>query len=256
MRARNIKPGFFKNEDLADCDMSTRLLFIGLWCLADREGRLEYRVRKIKAEVFPYENISVEKLINQLIDKGFVKLYSISNENYLQIINFNKHQNCHVKEQPSTIPAPCLSGVDNEPSTIQSALNPESPLLNPESPLLNNTPPADFLIFWTAYPNKTEKKYALKCWKKLNGTKPPIEKILEAIRKQTEWRENANGEFRPEWKNPATWLNRGCWEDELKTGGNNGNGNGSGNNGSAGKTFEKAGSARSDGEPYPVDAEY
>jgi hypothetical protein len=70
MRARNIKPGFFKNEDLADCDLSARLLFIGLWCLADREGRLEYRARKIKAEVFPYENISVEKLIKQLSDKG------------------------------------------------------------------------------------------------------------------------------------------------------------------------------------------
>jgi len=56
----------------------------------------------------------------------------------------------------------------------------------------------------------------LKCWKKINGTRPPIEKLLEAIRKQIEWRNNANGEFRPEWKNPATWLNKGCWDDELK----------------------------------------
>ena len=37
-RSRNIKPGFFKNEHLAECQPLARLLFIGLWTLADREG--------------------------------------------------------------------------------------------------------------------------------------------------------------------------------------------------------------------------
>ncbi len=37
-RARNIKPGFFDNEILGELPALTRLLFIGLWCLADREG--------------------------------------------------------------------------------------------------------------------------------------------------------------------------------------------------------------------------
>jgi protoporphyrinogen oxidase len=217
LRARNIKPGFFKNEDLSDCDLYARLLFIGLWCLADREGRLEYRPKRIKAEIFPYDNVSIEKMIKQLSDKNFIHLYSINNENYIQILNFTKHQNCHTKEQPSTIQAPCLSGVDNVISTIQAAPLTESLLPITESPLLNNTPSADFLLFWKAYPNKAEKKYAWKCWKKLNGTRPSIEILLEAIRKQTEWRENANGEFRPEWKNPATWLNKGCWDDDVST---------------------------------------
>jgi hypothetical protein len=217
MRARNIKPGFFKNEELADCDVPARLLFIGLWCLADREGRLEYRIRKIKAELFPYDNFSIEKLAKQLADKNFIQIYSVNNENYIQILNFTKHQNCHVKEQPSTIQAPCLSGVDNVISTSQAGLNPESLLLNPESLLLNKRATHEFSLFWNLYPSKKEKKYTLKCWKKLNGTRPSIEIILEAIKKQIEWRENANGEFRPDWKNPATWLNRGCWDDELKT---------------------------------------
>jgi len=43
MRSRNIKPGFFKNEIIAEMPTETRLLFIGLWLLADREGRLEDR---------------------------------------------------------------------------------------------------------------------------------------------------------------------------------------------------------------------
>lgn len=46
MRARDIKPGFFKNDQLADCSMAARLLFPGLWMMADREGRLENRPKK------------------------------------------------------------------------------------------------------------------------------------------------------------------------------------------------------------------
>jgi uncharacterized protein YdaU (DUF1376 family) len=72
----------------------------------------------------------------------------------------------------------------------------------------------DFEKFWTAYPNKKDKIAAFKSWKKINI---PLETILTAIQKQIKWRENANGEFRPEWKNPATWLNKGSWDDELKT---------------------------------------
>ena len=116
---------------------------------------------------------------------------------------------------------------------------------------INKKKESDFEVFWKAYPNKTEKKYTLKCWKKLNSTRPPIEELLEAIRKQTEWREKANGEFRPEWKNPATWLNKGCWDDELKTGGQN-----DGNRyGAFGSKQSVVGKAKSDGQPYPVDIE-
>ena len=214
MRARNIKPGFFKNEDLAECDLPSRLLFIGLWCMADREGRLEYRPKRIKAEVFPYDNCNIEKLLKQLLDKNFLFLYTVNNENYIQILNFKKHQNCHVKEVESTIPAPCLNGVEIEQAPNQHEMSrAESPLLNPESPLLN--PEDDFLLFWKLYPNKAEKQYAFKCWKKNKEKRPPIEIILKSVQKQIDWRKNANGEFRPEWKNPATWINRGCWEDEL-----------------------------------------
>jgi len=39
--------------------------------------------------------------------------------------------------------------------------------------------------------------------------------LLPAITKQIVWREKANGEFRPPWKNFQTWINQGCWEDEL-----------------------------------------
>ena len=95
-RSRNIKPGFFLNEELAEISPEGRLLFIGLWCLADREGRLEDRPKKIKAEIFPYENYDVE---------NFIKRYGVAEKRYLQVTNFTRHQNPHPKEAKSTIPA-------------------------------------------------------------------------------------------------------------------------------------------------------
>ena len=50
-RSRNIKPGLFANELLGDADPIISLLFIGLWTIADKEGRLENRPKKIRASV-------------------------------------------------------------------------------------------------------------------------------------------------------------------------------------------------------------
>lgn len=105
-RSRNIKPGFFKNEDLADLTTDVRLLFVGLWCLADREGRIEDRPRRIKAELFPFDNFEVDPMLNQLQNKGFIVRYEASGENYLSIVNFVKHQDPHYKEKASEIPPP------------------------------------------------------------------------------------------------------------------------------------------------------
>lgn len=105
-RARNIKPGFFTSDDLADCEPLARILFAGLWCWADREGRIEERPKKIKAEILPYDRCDVEKLLCQLAEKRFILRYEVEGSKYIQVQNFHKHQNPHVKEQPSTIPPP------------------------------------------------------------------------------------------------------------------------------------------------------
>jgi hypothetical protein len=103
-RTRSIKPSFFMNEDLAELPCEARLLFIGLWTIADREGRLEDRPRKIKAAVFPYDEWDVDGLIGQLALKGFLRRYEATGGRYIHIVNFKKHQNPHPKEAPSDIP--------------------------------------------------------------------------------------------------------------------------------------------------------
>lgn len=103
-RARNIKPSFFTNEQLSECSMAARLLFIGLWTLADRDGRMEDRPKKIRAEVFPYDNCDCDPLLDELVQRGFIVRYSIDGGKYISIPNFVKHQSPHPKEKASTIP--------------------------------------------------------------------------------------------------------------------------------------------------------
>lgn len=109
-RARNIKPGFFANELLVEMDYGTRLLFIGLWTIADRAGRLEDRPKRIKMQLFPADDIDVHAALDCLVDAGFICRYQCGDDRYIEVKNFEKHQSPHIKEPASTIPPPHESG--------------------------------------------------------------------------------------------------------------------------------------------------
>jgi hypothetical protein len=107
-RIRSLKIGFFQNEGLAGLSMAHRLLFEGLWLLADREGRLEDRPLRIKAQLFPYDTIDVDPLLADLDGARFIKRYTADGAAYLAVLNFAKHQRPKSDEAVSVIPAPVL----------------------------------------------------------------------------------------------------------------------------------------------------
>lgn len=149
MRARNIKPGFFSNDRLPECEPFARLLFIGLWCMADRQGRLEERWRKIKIELFPCDNCDIEALLNQLEQQEFIIRYAVDGVRYIQVVNFSKHQNPHKNEKASTIPPPEGFGARTMPAPYNSGANTVHP---PNTP---DTHPADMLIPDTRIPESS-----------------------------------------------------------------------------------------------------
>ena len=114
MRARNIKPGFFKSDTLGACSPLARLLYQGLWCLADHEGRLRYRPLRLKAEILPYDDVDASTLLAELVaadsEEPLVIEYggSGAEPKYLWLPNFKTHQNPTSKERakPSALP-PC-----------------------------------------------------------------------------------------------------------------------------------------------------
>lgn len=74
--------------------------------LADRLGRLEYRPKRIKAELLPFDAVDVTALLDELEVNGLIKRYSVDAKEYLWIPAFLKHQRPHSNEKPSVLP-PC-----------------------------------------------------------------------------------------------------------------------------------------------------
>lgn len=230
-RARNIKPALFKNEVLGVADPLLTLLFEGLWLLADREGRLEDRPLRIKAEVFPYRSgINIDEMLNWLDANDFIIRYSVDGKRYIQIENFTKHQNPHKNEPASEIPCAsdgCTASdkIGTSPEIIGSApadsLSLDSGFLIPDSPTPSLAPvavadPAQdlFARFWKLYPNKKSKADAEKAWRKLKVTEELFAKITDGLARycvSRDWCKDG-GQFIP---HPATWLNGKRWDDEV-----------------------------------------
>lgn len=155
-RARNIKPGLFKNEVLGVADPIYTLLFEGLWLLADREGRLEDRPLRIKAEVFPYrDGINMEAMLGWLVDAGFIQRYQVGGLALVQILNFAKHQNPHKNEPESSYPGPEVIGTTSENIGTTRA---DPGFLIPDSGLLIAPIPATAAAAPTPSPSKAKSR--------------------------------------------------------------------------------------------------
>ena len=128
-RARNIKPGFFKNADLADKGPLAQLLFAGLWVIADRDGRLKDDPRWIRVECLPYYAVSdeeVENLLSALAggDDPFIFRYEADGRRWLQVVKWQEHQSPHPKETESKIPCMSQAWVKHESSMDEFSKKP------------------------------------------------------------------------------------------------------------------------------------
>lgn len=185
-RIRYLKPGFFTDEDLADCSHLARLLFAGLWTIADREGRLEDRPRRIRAEVLPYEDCNTDALLRELADHGpLIVRYTSAGGHYICVPGWSKHQKPHSKEVPSTIPEPTEHdlGSDNarprqceDTTKVDTSTASRARVMGNGQRVMGNgdgdgdgkelmaTSVADFDDFWQYYPRKYKKQTALRAW--------------------------------------------------------------------------------------------
>lgn len=111
-RIRTIKNDFFTDDKIGELSKGARLLFIGLLTIADREGRLEDRPKRIKVQAMPYDDDDTDSLLQELGEAKFILRYEANSEKYIQIVNFVKHQRPHPKEPESVIP-PSETGKNN-----------------------------------------------------------------------------------------------------------------------------------------------
>jgi hypothetical protein len=107
-RIRTVKPETFLNEDLFDLErvskVPVRLAYIGLWTVADREGRFEWKPRQLKAAILPHDQLDFAKVLDALERSGRVERYSVDGRDYGWIRSWKRHQVINNKERPSVIP--------------------------------------------------------------------------------------------------------------------------------------------------------
>jgi hypothetical protein len=121
-RQRILKPGFFTNEDLGSLPPLTRLLFAGLWCWADREGRLQDRPRRLRGEILPYDPAADgEAMISDLVRLGFLRRYEADGVKVLQVAEFLTHQDPHPREAASVLPRSAQGEPKANPRLSQGA---------------------------------------------------------------------------------------------------------------------------------------
>jgi hypothetical protein len=219
-RMRTLKPDFFKDEDLSILPYEARLLYAGMWCFADKEGRLEDRPKYLKVEIFPYDNINIEKLLNLLSTpniqdrpgKVFIRRYIVNDRKYIDIPEFLKHQSPHNTEKESCLPA--FNGLLTVNSTLDNngvhdAHYPKPVNLNLTNKSLINA----FNQFWKIYPKKKSRGQAEKAFLKLN----PDEQLLAVMIASVERAKTSEDWIKEKGKyipHPATWLNAKGWLDE------------------------------------------
>ena len=122
-RIRTIKPDFFKHEGLYDAEVEEglplRIAFAGLWTVCDREGRFEWRPRKLKTDVLPYDDVDFSRVLHALTTRGFVVRYTHEGRDYGVVPSFSAHQVINNREKPSEIPSPDEVIENNEETTRQ-----------------------------------------------------------------------------------------------------------------------------------------
>ncbi len=213
-QGRIVLKAICQSKKLADLKTDgARLLYTWLVPNVDINGCFSGDPEVIKGQIFTRLKKSEKIIGGYLEDLGSVGLivwYPSNGDDFLQIPDFVDRQPSlnPSKEAESTIPPPT-------PEQLQSNSRATPPKVKEsKAKFKQSKTQANFDLFWKAYPKKKSKDAAHRRWNTLKPDDALLETMLVAIEQQKkceQWLKDG-GQFIP---NPATWLNGGCWTDEM-----------------------------------------
>jgi hypothetical protein len=213
--------------------------------LADREGRLEDRPKRIKGELLRFDGPDMEPLLAELAARKdaqgvpFIVRYRNSDGAFIQISKFTTHQSPHYSEKASVIKPPAppesdgndagkplreppddsgnsggIKGGSQPPdSLIPDSLIPDS---GKERTAASARKPdfqmAGFGEFWAHYPRKGKKPSAEEAWSVLAPDPDLRITILASLEDWKQSRQWSDKNFIPL---PEKWLKNRQWEDDV-----------------------------------------
>jgi hypothetical protein len=183
---------------------------------SDDHGRQHGDAFTVKHAIWPTTprtESEFDKALRAMEAVGLIARYAIAGVMYLQVLNFDEHQQGLHKRRASKFP--------EFPGTSRNA--PENPgRTDTDTDTEHEPEPAPerrdvmvgFDAFWSAYPKKTAKADAQKAWRQVAPSEVEQPLILAAIARQRvtpQWQKD-DGQYIP---NPSTYLRQRRWEDMI-----------------------------------------
>lgn len=107
---RTVKPTLFDHEELYEAEETTglplRLVFVGMFCQADRSGRFKWRPRRLKCRVLPYDDVDFSACLDALVKYGFLVRYDCDGATFGAFPSWDAHQFINGREAESGLPPP------------------------------------------------------------------------------------------------------------------------------------------------------
>jgi hypothetical protein len=110
-RIRSIKPEYWADQDLAEqVSRDARLLYIGLWNLADEHCRLRGDPRYVKGQIFPYDDDlqppEIAALLDELALAGKVIQFRTGTGTFIFLPKLAKNQRLEPEKVATKLPGP------------------------------------------------------------------------------------------------------------------------------------------------------
>ena len=216
MRDRILHGSFFSSERIGSLSPMARLLYAGMWCLADREGRLPDRPRQLRAMILPYDDIDAGPLLAELCKPPeLIRRYEAEEQSYICIPTFTARQKIHRREAESVIPAPpCIASTSTSTSTSE-ALPPRTRQGKPKAdPRQTPISLSRSTWIWSGITDEDHKVWLAAC--------PAVNINLE-LAKAAAWCRSAGPRgIKSNWRRFLTsWMSRAQDRGPLTTGGRN-----------------------------------
>ena len=219
-RIRTIKPEFFTSEDIVSLSPLARILYVALWCEADKEGRLVWKPITFKLRYLPADSCDIQALCQEIVNRDLVLLYG---DGYAFIPSFSAHQHINPRESASQLPEPDAkttrkARVGTRKARVGTGANLDDDAQGGregKGRARNDPSRVDdatgFEAFWECWPKNDRKQDKAKCsekWKRegLDTVAEAIVADVTAKKHSQKWRDGFI-------EAPMVYLNNRRWED-------------------------------------------
>lgn len=217
------------SDAFLDMPITARLLYYDLGMRADDDGFVNSprKIMRMIGASMDDMNILIGKKFVIPFDNGIVVIKHWKINNYIQSDRYNETKYIEQKQlleidekgiyhiSPDSMYTPCIQNgyiMDTQDRLDKDRLGKDSKDNSIAQKSVEESPVEKmFEQFWEAYGNKKGKKNAKRAFSKIKPDEELFKQIMDGVEKyhqSRQWKENYR-------KEPATWLNGECWNDDY-----------------------------------------